>query len=490
MKTSCETIKDCEIRLQASFDPDEVAKEYGETLALFAKSASIKGFRPGKAPKAMVERRFAKELAAAVAETLRDHGISAAARETKRVILGESDFQSDAYKPGEGMTFSIVAHVEPELDPVPSVKGIALDCPLDPAPMADRVEARLREQTLQLGTFEDADASHVLSDRDMVAVSYDSTVDGRPLLEVAPDAKELAHSDEMWLVLDGQYATIPAFIPALIGKKIGDTATVTTSFDNPHIAPALRGKDIVFSITVTKARKLVPAALDDAFFSKIGVKDEADLRARIADAIGREDSFRIESQNRVALANALFRDPPTPAPLPRVASLNRIIFYYVAGHLARSRMPIDALRKRLAAMQPAISAAADRYASLLTLLLAVARAENITVDAAELEARAKHAALEAGYAHLKDWARRTGFEESHLRDFVAENLAAEKVLRTAERNAALSGPGKDLAAKLYADPARPLPSFESLAAVILSTLPSSLFEDHDHDGHDHDHDHA
>ena len=473
MKTSFETIDDCQIRLHATFEPDEVAKEYGETLGVFAKSASIKGFRPGKAPKAMVERRFAKDIANSVRETLRSRGLSAAARDSKRLVLGESDLQEDAFKPGESLSFSVVAHVEPAFDPLPAVKGIALDCPLDPAPMADRVEARLREQTLHLGSFEDADASHVLAASDMAAVSYDATVGGRPLLEVAPDAKELAHSDEMWILLDGQYATIPAFIPALIGKKIGDTATVTTSFDNPYIAEAIRGKDILFSITVTKARKLVPAPLDEAFFSKIGVKDEADLRQRLADAIEREDAVRIEAQNRVAIAKALSA-APSPAPLTRVARFNRLVFYHVAGHLARSRMPIDALKKRLAEMQPAITAAAEKAASLQTLLLAVARAEKIAVEGAELDALAKLAARSAGHAHLKDWARNTGFDEDVLLDCVAENAVAEKVIRLAESTAALSGPGKDLAAKCYADAARPLPPFHSFIDAVFSTLPPEL----------------
>ncbi|MBQ7252231.1 MAG: trigger factor [Kiritimatiellae bacterium] len=462
MQTSTESVSPVALRLVADFSGEETQAAFDEAYKAFARQTIVPGFRPGKAPKALILRKIGKDVRAYARETLLSRGLSAAAKECGKAILGESDADIPEFKEGEPIRLSLVAHVEPEIASLPSYDGLELDCPADEKPVSEIVDESVRDLLDRAGKFDDAPAADcALAMKDMAQVSFDATFEGKPLLEVAPNAKEIAHSDGMWTLLDETYAPLPEFVPALVGMKVGEEKLVTCTFPGKFAEEALRDKAIDFRVKVLKIRRHVPAEMNEEFFKRIGVKDEAEVRANYTSIFAAQSLDALRAAHRRAIVAALLPSLPE-APRPRVLHANRMVMEEILFSLARSRAPADVLRKRFAALQPWMEDIAGKAAGLVTLLLAVARAENIAPAHNAVHARMELGARTYGHGTVKAWLKHLGISHESLERIVEEELASEMALLHISRHARFTGERAADAADLYAEGKAALPPFGAI----------------------------
>src|SRR6058998_558392 len=106
MSVTIETVAPCRRKLHVEVDPSRVAGVRAEILQEFRKHANIPGFRPGKAPEPMVEKRYAAELDEEVRKRIIPDTYREAVAEQKLRVVGYPDFERVDYQPGKPLSYT------------------------------------------------------------------------------------------------------------------------------------------------------------------------------------------------------------------------------------------------------------------------------------------------------------------------------------------------------------------------------------------------
>ena len=272
MKTDTKKLDKCQVKLMVTLDADEAKTCIKEVEKAFVKEVRMPGFRPGKAPIELIRKNFASQLKEETGRVMLRRNYSAAvkAEELAEVALADvTDVKCDA----EGGSFTAIVDVKPVFK-VPSYKGLKIapaNTKVEDSAVAEQVE-RLRAAYAK---FEDAKEGEAVADGDFVQIDYSGTVDGKPILEVAPEAKIVASGTGFWTqVEEGRF--LPEILDAVKGMKVGDTnERVKATFDKESAPDPLKGKKAVYRVTLKAfRRRVLPTDAEFAEKAKVGSVDE------------------------------------------------------------------------------------------------------------------------------------------------------------------------------------------------------------------------
>jgi trigger factor len=116
METTIEEISQVKRRLHIEIDSEEVTKKLDQVYKRISKSVRIKGFRPGKAPRKIIEQYHGKEIIDDVKNDLIKESFSKAMEETKLVPVGSPAVEDQAIRPGENFRYSVTLEVRPQFE--------------------------------------------------------------------------------------------------------------------------------------------------------------------------------------------------------------------------------------------------------------------------------------------------------------------------------------------------------------------------------------
>ena len=175
----------CEAELHIDVDADAVRNRRQALVHRYQQLARVPGFRPGKTPLAVIEKRFAREIDGELREALVGDGCREAATQHKLTVISVRAVHDDTFQPDGNFTFTADLTLEPEII-LPEYKGIEVSAPR--AEVSDEaLEARLLELRRQFATYNDA-TDRVLAMGDIAVIDFTGTVDGTPIEEAAPTA--------------------------------------------------------------------------------------------------------------------------------------------------------------------------------------------------------------------------------------------------------------------------------------------------------------
>jgi trigger factor len=255
--------------------PEDLEQALTRRLEDIGKTAKIQGFRPGKAPLAILRQRFG----AAAREEVLDKTVS----ESAGKVLNERHLRpalqphvevtgSDETK---GLEFRMTVEVLPKIEQVDfsklSFERLVAD--VDEADV-DETMARLARSVHEPEAVSEPRAAQT---GDIVVIDFDGAVDGTPF----PGMKGEEHKLEL-----GSHAFVGTFEEQLTGAKPGDRKTVTVEFPGDYHAPHLAGKTAVFDVAIKALLAHKPVTIDDEVAKAIGFSSLAELRKRISSDIG------------------------------------------------------------------------------------------------------------------------------------------------------------------------------------------------------------
>lgn len=463
MKVSIEEAGVCEKKIVIEFDESDVQKAYDSTFALFSKQASIKGFRPGKAPREMVARRYGADILKYAREDLEAKGFSQCLRENPMDVVAERDVERTGFaSPSDPYTVSLVVSVSPSV-PVPDYKGLPLEA-RKVAITDEAVQKTFDNLRKDRGEFKDAPDGTPAQAGDLVQIDYTATSGGKPLSDFGPKAQTLAEHKDFWVMTDEEYSFLPDFGPQLVGLKAGDAKTVDITFPADAAVEELRSLPASFAVTVKKVRSHEPAALDEKFFASFQVKDEAELRSTIRSSLERAALRDEQSRVRDAALDALLEKAgPVECSAAEVERETNRLVYDLAAQNLRNGVSEKDLRDHLPRITEEARKAAGRSLSAKHLLDAVAKAEDITISNAEIDLAERVHAYSAGAASVKALAKARGISQESLREQTRESLLHRHAIDALLRHAAWTGDGAEDAKAQYAPapeaaaPAEPAP---------------------------------
>ena len=266
-------------KLQIELPPEDVAKEWDAIANSFARVAKIPGYRPGKAPRAVIDKRFRKEIQEELTKKLVSKSYHEAVEREQLRVASLTNIEDVQFGENKSMRFRATVVTAPEFE-LPDYKQIPVQVPDTKVSDVDVDEAldRLRDQSAD---FVDVPARG-LEMGDFAVLDFDGSVESKPISEIAPQAsKNLYGGKKFWLHLAaGNF--LPKFCEQLIGQKPGETRLVIVHFPEDFMVKELAGKKADYAVTLRDIKEKVLPAVDDAFAAKlVPGKTLADLRQMI-----------------------------------------------------------------------------------------------------------------------------------------------------------------------------------------------------------------
>lgn len=350
-------------RMQISI-PVATVSEFEEKAARkYASQARLPGFRPGKAPAAMVRKRFADAIRQEAIEQLVNEAYREAVDREGLKLATQPHIHDLKDAPGEPIEFELHCEVRPELN-LEKVEGFTVDrreAPVNDETIGEQIE-RIREQK--------ADWTPVTDDKaapgDMVSVA----------LSTADESGELPPGREYKLVMGGGQA-IAGIEELVMEAKPGETIERNVRWPDDFPDEAQRGTTKLVRVTVNDIKRKALPALDDAFAREMGDFDTLDaLREAVRTDMGEHSRREADAEVRGQLIEKIIEANPFDVPNSWVRQL-------IDGYAQMYQVP-EAEKERFAGE---FRGMAERQVRRDLVVETLAEREKLTASAADVDAR-------------------------------------------------------------------------------------------------------
>lgn len=390
MKVSLKNAGSCRKTMKIEVPADDVAQERAELLSVYAKGVSLPGFRKGRAPKHLVEKKFAKEMTADLKDRLVPKFYHEAVRSEDLKVVSVVDVGEPHVVEGKPLVFDVTVDVEPDFK-MPKYRGISIKAEktdVDEKQVDDMVESIRRQHA----TFEDIE-DRPAAEGDMVQVSYESTLDGEPLEQKVPEARGMGQGSGYWITCDDE-SFLPGMGRALIGASIGDQKEVPVAFPEDFIVKELAGLKADFKVEVTGLRETRLPAFDDDFLKQLRVESEQELRDNVRTHLEEQAAAREKGRRQDLICEHLLKKTRMDVPETAVQQQTRSVLY----DLTRQRMARGMTQDQIGAQREDLieeaKTKAEEQVRLRYILGAIAEAEGLEVADQEVAAEIARMAVQ------------------------------------------------------------------------------------------------
>jgi trigger factor len=281
----------CERHITVSVAQDDVARYLKEAFNDLMPKAELPGFRPGRAPRKLVESRFKDHVADQVKGKILMDSLSQMSDDHQFTAISEPDFNIDSVQlPSDGpMVFEFDIEVRPEFD-VPRWKGLTLERPAHEY-SEDEVQQRLNQLLSRYGGVEPhegpIEAGH------FVTMTLRVSQEGRQLSQLTEETIEVKPT------LSFVDAKLTGFDKLLIGKQAGDTVTTKLTIAPESEIEEFRGKEVDLSLEIVAVERRKLPELTRDFLDRIGgFKDEGELKNEVRTEMERQLKFFQQKRTR------------------------------------------------------------------------------------------------------------------------------------------------------------------------------------------------
>jgi len=321
------------VQLDIEVPAADVDRHFATAYRHVAERTKVPGFRPGKAPRSVIDRFVGRGTV--IAEAI-DHLVSDsydAALDQVAILpidQPEVDIDPAVVAEGQSVRFSATVAVRPDVTlGAYTDYPFSLETPEVTDEQVDGVITELREEQATLRPIDDRKAQK----GDVAAVKFVGTIDGKPF--------EGGSADRLPLVI-GEDRMIPGWEDHLVGMAIDETKGFDITFPDDYRVDELQGKQAHFEVTLLDVRERILPDLDDDFAKSVGeVETVTKLRDEIRDALTK----RAEAEARHAYADRIidYASSNATVELPEVMISNEIEIMRdeLANRLAAQRIGLD-----------------------------------------------------------------------------------------------------------------------------------------------------
>ena len=387
---------------------DKIDKAYKK----LSKTAKIKGFRPGKAPRSVLEKSYGGQVVEDVMNEVIQEGYSRAVEEKGLQPVSYPHFGGEPFKEGEDYSFSLSLEVRPEIEPK-DYKGVKIT--REKVEVADdEVNAQLEQMRKSLGTRKPIEGRGV-EKGDFVTFDFEGSVDGKAIERGKAEGATLE-------IGSGQF--IPGFEDGMIGMNKGDSGDVKATFPEDYHSKEVAGKEAVFKVEIKEISSTELPALDDDLAKDLGdYKSLDELKERISTDLRaqKEEASTRKAQND--LVDAILEKNPFEVPDAMVQRRVDARIEEIKGQMAQAKMPEEDVVTQIAGMGDELRQEAVKGVRGGILLEAVAEKEGIKVGEEEIEAHFAEMAAKSG----RDVAEMKKYYEEHM-EYLVGTLMDKKIL--------------------------------------------------------------
>jgi trigger factor len=391
-----------------------VARVFERTYRDLAKRARVPGFRPGKAPRSVLEKLYGPGVLEEIERALVGESLPDALAQVELVPVSEPAIEAQSPKADLPFRYTARIEIKPTFT-LPRLEGLPGRKPSVEIGVAEVEEAleRIRQRHAPIveepeGTV--ASAGHVLH------VDFTGRVEGREFEGGAGQDVAVELGSERFL---------PGFESQLIGARTGERREVTVHFPADYGNEDLAGKEAVFDVAVQSVRRRAVPELDDELAKDVGeFASLEELRARVRSDLSAAREREATNVLQRSVLDALLDKTPFEVPAGLVEQRLQRRLSSAHRELERS-VPHEALHQQLSRWQEEWRPLAEREVREALLLEAVARAQGLAAEDAEVDARIERMAGEQG----TDAGRlRKAYREAELIEAIRSQIVDEKAV--------------------------------------------------------------
>lgn len=420
MNLTVQDIGPCKKLLTFEIEAEAVNKVFDEVEHQFQKEARLPGFRPGKAPRDLVIRRFSREIGEEAKQKIIADYYKAGVKEKNLEVLRVLNVEEGPCSKGQSMQFTVTVETKPDFE-LPEYRALPAKRELRVVTEQD-IDGALEVLRQQRAQFPVVDRP--AAQGDVVVVNYTGSCQGRPISELAPASRSLAQRTGYWVELTpGSF--LPGFAEQLIGVKAGDKRSVTVEFPPQfHVAP-LAGKKAVYEVEVTEVRERVLPPLDDEFARSWDAESLEKLREGVRADLQNELNQKVKRSIRNQLVRALLDRVSFELPESLVQEETRAVVYDIVSDSQQLGVSKETLERQKDEIYAYATRSARERVKAAFLFNKIAEREGIRVSPEALQARVATLARAADkpvQQFLKELQESGGLER------VAEELLHQQVL--------------------------------------------------------------
>lgn len=398
--------------------------KYNEMFGELNRSAQVPGFRIGRAPRRLIERRFGKEIAEDVRNAMVADAVAPAIEKAGLKTLGDPDIDLDAITlPGEGdLSFSFEVEVMPQFD-LPALDGI--DVRKEKIEMTDqRVDEYLEQLRISRAHYEDTDKA--AADGDVVLAG--ATIAGEGVAPVERHGLTLR-------VAPGQIEGLPLVDlgKVLAGKKAGHKASLTVQAGDAHPNKDWAGKTLTVSLDISQVRRRILPAVDEAFAAALGFGTLAELRTHVRQRLAQRLEVEVRQSMRDQVCRYLMDQTTFDLPEGATARTTARLLQRRVVDLMYRGVSAEQIQEHLTELQASAGEQAKERMKLSFILAKIAEEQKVTVEEGEVNAAIAQLAAEQNRRpeRMRQELAQDG-TLSALEDSLRENKVLDNLLAKAE----------------------------------------------------------
>jgi trigger factor len=466
------------ILVEVEVPAERLTQAVGEATRALSRRTKVPGFRPGKAPRGVLEAVLGH---GAILEEAVDRLVQSSYRDAlieKEILpLTNADVEIVQAEEGKPLIFKATVAIRPEVALGDYANfNFRPEIETTDEPKVDKVVEELRDQNASLSPVEERGAQK----GDYAVIKYEGTRDGVPF--------EGGSAERMPLII-GEDRLIPGFEDELVGLKIGDTKGFDIMFPADYGEETLAGQQAHFEVELRELReKILPDADDDFARSMGDFTDLANLREEVTKRLQRNalDKARHTFSDRIieyAVANATIDLPDV-----LVEQEVEVMHDEFRSAMARQGISEEAYAKVSGKSHEDLHADfrpdAEKRVKVLLVLSKIADAEGLAISDADVEAEmARGRERYAGDPKLTKY-----FESERGRNYIRSTLRRSRVVEKLVDDWLAGHPEHPAIPHVEDGPADTMDDDQARSvAAVGATDPGSILEP---DAHDHDHAHA
>jgi trigger factor len=380
MNIAIEEVSACRRRLRIEVPASDVDAELNKITDEFQKLAQIKGFRAGKAPRAVVEKKYKQDIEEEVKKKIVPQAYREALKTKKLKVISSPQVEELTFQRGVSLSFSTLIDLAPEFS-LPEYKGLKIK-KADTEVSDEDVDKVINNILDQNADYKNVEGRSV-AEKDFAIISYEGTVDGKPISELVPDVPNLNKQEKFWLLIqDGIF--LPDFGKQLIGSNAGDSKTVTVKFADDFPQEPLRGKEAVYQVKIEELKEKILPAYDDTIAEKVAKTTAEELKKRIRENIGKDKEQRGRSEQVKQILDQLKEATTFELPESAVQSQTQRAVYDIVRENQMRGIPPEMLEQHKGDIFAAAQTSAKEQVKIGFILSQIADAEKIEVQTDEI----------------------------------------------------------------------------------------------------------
>ncbi len=409
-------------RISLEIPWSEVKNELDAVYREVGKKARLKGFRPGKIPRKVLETYYKEQAEGETATNIVNKYYWQTLEEKGIVAVSQPEINQEGLKENTAFSFSASFETEPEFEPK-GYKGIELEKEKIQVTDSD-MEKRMDEIRQMFATMEEIKDDRPAVNGDFVVIDFAGSLDGE-LFE------ELKASD--YYLEIGSQKFVPGFEEQLIGMKNGETKSINVVFPEDYHEKKFAGKEIVFNVTVKNIKEKKLPEIDENFIKNFERYNSIeDLKADVRKTLEEKFQRLAETNLQNSITEALIKENDFEVP---PSLLERQIYYMMAD--TQKRMTSAGMDEKNAMelsfkMHDKFKDDAVKIVKSFLLLKKIAEKESLIVEESDMEKYIQELAVRYGrdYESLRKM-----YDNEERKDNLKIELMQKKAFDFIEKNA-------------------------------------------------------